>query len=77
MDLDVDDIYREINEASEDEVAEEITRLKRKRKGFRSAFTEILNIVDRLIEAFIGTDRRVNKCEENCLAIQLASENDK
>ena len=74
MDLDVDDIYREINEASEDEVAEEITRLKRKRKGFRSAFTEILNIIDRLIEASIGADHRVNKSEDNRLAIQRASE---
>ena len=46
MDPDPDDILRDINEESENDTAAEITRLKRKRKGFRAAFTEILNIID-------------------------------
>ena len=48
MDPDPDDIIREVNEDSQDECAAEILRLKRKRRGFRAAFTEIQNVVDRL-----------------------------
>ena len=71
---DNDDIFRYIDEESETETAEEITRLKRKRKGFRAAFTEILNIIDRLITASRGTDNRINRSEDNRLAIQRAFE---
>ena len=74
MDPDPDDILREINEESEAETAAEITRLKRKRKGFRAAFTEILNIIDRLITASKGADNRINRSEDNRLALQRAFE---
>ena len=64
---DPDDIYRELDEENEDACAAEITRLKRKRKGLRSTFTEILNIIDRLITASRGmiielTNLRTIKC---------------
>ena len=72
--MDQDDIFKEINEESEPECAAEITRLKHKRKGFRSAFTEILNIIDRLITASQGADNRINRSEDNRLAIQRAFE---
>ena len=74
MDPDPDDILREIDEESEAETAAEITRLKRKRKGFRAAFTEILNIIDRLITDSKGTDNRINRSEDNRLALQRAFE---
>ena len=71
---DPDDIIRVIDEESEDECTAEITRLKRKRKGFRAAFTEILNIIDRLITASRGADNRVNKSEDNKVSLLRAFE---
>ena len=71
---DNDDIFRYIDEESDVECADEITRLKRKRKGFRAAFTGILNIIDRLITASRGADNRINRSEDNRLAIQKAFE---
>ena len=71
---DPDDIIRVIDEESEDECTAEITRLKRKRKGFRAAFTEILNIIDRLITASTGADKRVNKSEDNKVSLLRAFE---
>ena len=67
---DNDDIFRYINEESDEECADEITRLKRKRRGYRAAFTGILNIIDRLITASRGADNRINRSEDNRLAIQ-------
>ena len=72
--MDPDDILRQIDEESEAATAAEITRLKRKRKGFRAAFTEILNITDRLITASQGADNRINRSEDNRLALQRALE---
>ena len=72
--MDPDDIIRDVNEESEADCAAEITRLKRKRKGFRAAFTEILNIIDRLITASQGADNRINRSEDNRMAIQRAFE---
>ena len=72
--MDQDDIIRGIDEESATECAAEITRLKRKRKGFKAAFTEILNIIDRLITASTGADNKVNRSEDNRLAIQRAFE---
>ena len=72
--MDPDDILRQIDEESEVATAAEITRLKRKRKGFRAAFTEILNITDRLITASQGADNRINRSEDNRLALQRAFE---
>ena len=72
--LDPDDIIRVIDEESEDECTAEITRLKRKRKGFRAAFTEILNIIDRLITASRGADNRINKSEDNKVSLLRAFE---
>ena len=72
--MDPDDILRQIDEESEAATATEITRLKRKRKGFRAAFTEILNITDRLITASQGADNRINRSEDNRLTLQRAFE---
>ena len=74
MEPDQDDIIRVIDEDSEEECAAEITRLKRKRKGYRAAFTEIQNIIDRLITASRGPDNKLNRSEDNRFALQRASE---
>ena len=71
---DNEDIFRYINEESDEECAAEITRLKRKRKGLRASLTAILNIIDRLITASKGADNRINRSESNRLAIERAFE---
>ena len=68
--MDQDDIIKHINEESDAECAAEITRLKRERKGYKAAFTGILNIIDRRITASQGTDNRINRSEDNHLAIK-------
>ena len=73
MDPDPDDIIREVNEDSQDECAAEILRLKRKRRGFRAAFTEIQNVVDRLVASSRGPDNRVDKSVDKRLAIERHS----
>ena len=73
MDPDPDDIIRPINEDSQDECAAEIIRLKRKRRGFRAAFTEIINVIDRLVASSRGPDNKVDKSEDKRLAIQRHS----
>ena len=45
-----DDIFREIDESVLAECAAEIERLKKKRRGFKAAFTQILNVIDKLID---------------------------
>ena len=72
--MDQDDIIRELDEESATECAAEITRLKRKRKGYKAAFTGILNIIERLITTFQGADNRINRSEDNHLAIERAFE---
>ena len=72
--MEQDEIFKHINEESEAECAAEITRLKRKRKGYKAAFTGILNIIDRLITASQGADNRINRSEDNRLAIERAFE---
>ena len=73
MDPDPDDIIRAVNEDSQDECAAEINRLKRKRRGFRAAFTEIINVIDRLVASSRGPDNKVYKSEDKRLAIQRHS----
>ena len=63
-----DDIFREINEADLAACAAEIERLKKKRRGFKAAFTQILNVIDKLIQASKGPDNKINKSESNRLA---------
>ena len=70
MDPDPDDIIRPINEDSQDECAAEIIRLKRKRRGFRAAFTEIINVIDRLVASSRGPDNKVDKSKDKRLEIQ-------
>ena len=67
-----DDIIREINETVEAECATEIERLKRKRRGFKAAFTQILNVVDKLIQASLGPNNKINRSESNRLTIERA-----
>ena len=71
---DPDDIIRNIDLESEDECATEIERLQRKRRGLKAAFTEYINIVDRLMKASQGDENRINKSEDNRIAIQRAFE---
>ena len=69
-----DDIFREINEADLAACAAEIERLKKKRRGFKAAFTQILNVIDKLIQASKGPDNKINKSESNRLALERAFE---
>ena len=56
------------------ECAAEIERLKKKRRGFKAAFTQILNVIDKLIQASKGPDNKINKSESNRLALERAFE---
>ena len=69
-----DDIIREIDESVLAECAAEIERLKKKRRGLRAAFTQILNVIDKLIQASKGPDNKINKSESNRLTIERAFE---
>ena len=70
-----DDIIRDINFESANDCAAEITRLKRKRRGFKASFTEIINIVDKIILASISDDlTKVNRSQDNLNTIQRSFE---
>ena len=69
-----DDIIRQIDESVVADCASEIERLKKKRPGFKAAFTQILNVIDKLIQASTGPDNKINKSESNRLAIERAFE---
>ena len=71
--MDVDDIHREIDETSQADCAAEIERLKRKRRGYKASFTQILNIIDALLKASVQ-DNQINKSETNRLSIEKAFE---
>ena len=71
--MDADDILREIDETSQDHCAAEIERLKRKRRGYKASFTQILNIIDALLKASVQ-DNQINKSETNRLSIEKAFE---
>ena len=71
---DQDDIIRDIDESVLQACANEIERLKKKRRGFKAAFTQILNIIDRLIQASKGPDNKIDKSESNRLALERAFE---
>ena len=72
--MDPDDIIRPIDESVLANCAAEIERLKKKRRGFKAAFTQILNVIDKLIQASTGPDNKINKSESNRLAIERAFE---
>ena len=69
-----DDIIRNIDESVLADCAAEIERLKRKRRGFKAAFTQILNVIDKLMQASTGPDNKINKSESNRLTIERAFE---
>ena len=71
---DQDDIIRNIDKSVLQACANEIERLKKKRRGFKAAFTQILNIIDRLIQASKGPDNKIDKSESNRLALERAFE---
>ena len=72
--MDEDDIIRAINEDENAACEAEITRLKRKRKGLRAAFTEIINVIEMLITSSYGANDKIDRSEGNRLALQRASE---
>ena len=72
--MEEDDIIRAINEDEDAACEAEINRLKRKRKGLRAAFTEIINVLQGLIESSYGADNKIDRSEGNRLALQRASE---
>ena len=69
-----DDIIRDIDESILADCAAEIERLKRKRRGYKAAFTQILNVIDKLIQASKGPDNKINKSESNRLTLDRAFE---
>ena len=71
---DPDDILRDINLNDEDEVDKENCRLTKKRRGFRSSFTSIVNSINNLITASRGTNGTVNRSQANKNALQRARE---
>ena len=71
---DPDDIIRDIDESVLQECAAEIERLKKKKRGYKAAFTQILNVIDRLIQAAKGTDNKIDKSEGTRLALERAFE---
>ena len=44
---DPDDIIRDIDETDLQACAAEVERLKKKKRGYKAAFTQILNVIDR------------------------------
>ena len=66
-DVDPDDIYREINEDNEGDSLLEIQRLWKKRKGFKSFFTQCINNLAALIQAARGGE------DENLLDTSLGT----
>ena len=71
---DPDDIFRDITLNDQGEVDEENCRLTKKRRGFRSSFTSIVNSINNLITASRGTNGTVNKSQANKDALQRARE---
>ena len=71
---DPDDIIREIDEEDEDDCDAELQRLRKKRRGFRAAFTEIENIITTLITATRGADGALDRSEAKRNALQRAQE---
>ena len=66
---DPDDIIRDIDESVLQECAAEIERLKKKKRGYKAAFTQILNVIDRLIQAAKGAANKIDKSEGTLLAL--------
>ena len=71
---DPDDIIRDIDESVLQECAAEIERLKKKKRGYKAAFTQILNVIDRLTQAAKGADNKIDKSEGTRLALERAFE---
>ena len=71
---DPDDIFRDIDLDNEDDVAEENTRLIKKRKGYRSNFTLSINSINNLITASRFENGAVDKSQGNREALQRARE---
>ena len=75
MNPDPDDIIRAINLESPDYCTAEITRLMRSRTGFKAAFTEYVNIFDKLITASLSTDgTKYSNSKKNLLKLDRAFE---
>ena len=71
---DPDDIIRDIDETVLQACAAEIERLKKKKRGYKAAFTQILNVIDRLIQSAKGADNKIDKSESTRLALERAFE---
>ena len=75
MDPDPDDIIRVIDLDSANDCDAEIKRLIRSRKGFKAAFTEYINICERLLAASLNADgTKYNSSKENLLKLDRAFE---
>ena len=70
--MDPDDIIRNIDESVLADCAAEIEKLKRKRHGLKAAFTQILNVIDKSIQASLGPNNKINRSESNRLTIERA-----
>ena len=65
---DPDDIIRDIDETDLQACAAEVERLKKKKRGYKAAFTQILNVIDRLIQSAKGADNKIDRSEGTIVA---------
>ena len=71
---DPDDIFRDIDLDDEDAIEEEQQRLRRIRRGFKSAFTSNINGINNLLTASYSANGTANKSQANKEALQRARE---
>ena len=71
---DQDDIFRDIDLDDEDAIEEEQQRLRRIRRGFKSAFTSTINGINNLLTASYSANGTANKSQANKEALQRARE---
>ena len=72
--LDLDDIFRAINEDDEEKVAGEFNRLVPKLRAFKSHHTAACNVLANLIKATVGENNTFDRTPANQTAIEHTRE---
>ena len=71
---DPDDIYRQINEENEAECTAEVTRLRKKNRGYKTHFTMAFNVLRSLINASQNGDNQFDRSTDSMNAMRRARE---
>ena len=71
---DSDDIYRQIDEENEAECTAEVTRLRKKLRGYKTHFTIALNVLTSLINASQNGDNQFDRSTDSMNAMRRARE---